>query len=625
MDGLGKSKKDALIVSLTGNKFVNLTVASEMGFGSVELADNLADGIKKHLVKLNKTLLDSSGSDFLFSERDRSFNVLLENIKERYVARSNQKKDKIFYSIPFLANGPGSGKSRFLQELSGSFVDHVQKTDLSDELKKILTEALYININFGNGTTYSLVDVEFGIEKAICMRILEQADPVNGRAFLAQCGNNIKGEPLLPYIIRKVCGDEFKCVVLAIDEVNKIHSSNQDAFKELFNVIGDLSSSCSSFFIPIVAGTVIGPINDFISKSMHRPCRIPLPLLSLEGCKTILKKKIPELNTEDPRFIQVVSDVGGHCRSLEFLYDFLTSEKFNKSLDGYWNEAGINVRQRIRQVYNVEHPALGRAIAYSFLNIPVHQSEIVTGNTTFMDLEEAGVIQLETKANDIKVLVKIPFMFVWCNMQRYDKDYYYKFWTNVLIGKDIGWQEWEVFNWNYIAFRLSLYEFLGIKQVSLRKFFQGAIINFPQDVIIKIPPFEKIKITEFKHQYPTTKSFKPEISAGTCFLNAAGAKFDAGAWLESESSQRILLIVLQMKLSGNNSSTLNAELINSDYKKAESAVYDYLPGTDFIFVMPCRRNGKFKQSDLPINAAVVSNAELLDFYGDSYFQRLKKV
>lgn len=584
------------------------------------LAADLPKQIKKRKGIISLNLLGTSGSDFLFSERDRSFNVLLENTSKRYKARKDGISDKKLHPIPFLANGPGSGKSRFLQELSGSFKDYVEKSNTSDEFKKILNEALYININFGNGTAYSIADVELGIEKAICVRILDQVDPVNGRAFLAQYDRNIEVESLLAFTIETVCGDEYKCLVLAIDEINKIHASNKAAFKELFNVIGKLSSFCSIFFVPVVAGTVIGPMQNYVSKSMHPPCQIPLPLLSLEACKKILKNKMPELDTEDERFIQVVSDIGGHCRSLEYLYDFLDSKKFNKSLDGYWIDAGINVRLQIRQAYRIDHPALGHAIAYSFLSSPVRPAANVKENTTFLDLEEAGLIQLEPKG--IKFMVKIPFMFVWCYMQEYQgEDYYCKFWTNILIGNNFGWQEWEVFNRNYIAFRLSLYEFLSIKEVSVRDFFQGAVVNFSQDIIFKIPPFQQIKITEFKQQYPTTKIFKPEISAGTCFLNASGAKFDAGAWLETASSHRIFLVVLQMKLSSGTNS-FGAKLINSEYQKVRHAVSS---STDFVFVMLCRSNGKFNHTDLPENAVVVSNAQLQDFYGDSYFQRLRKV
>ena len=54
------------------------------------------------------------------------------------------------------------------------------------------------------------------------------------------------------------------------------------------------------------------------------------------------------------------------------------------------------------------------------------------------------------------------------------------------------------------------------------------------------------------------------------------------------------------------------------------AVAKYLPGLDFVFVMLCHKHGQFDQSNLPNKAVVVSKSELLAFYGDSYYQRLKK-
>ena len=254
-------------------------------------------------------------------------------------------------------------------------------------------------------------------------------------------------------------------------------------------------------------------------------------------------------------------------------------------------------------------------MAYSFLNIPVDETAKVGENATFLDLEEAGLIQLEPKKT--KFLVKIPFMFLWCYLERYDEEYYGHFWAYILIGKDIGWQEWEVFNRNYLAFRISLYEFLWYKQVSLRDFFQGAIVNFSQDIIVKIPSFEKPEImTAIKYYY------RPEINAEPYLLDALDAKFDAGTWLESASSERILLMVQQIKESSGTNS-FDAKLINSEYQKARSSVVSQ--NTDFVFVMFSRRNGKFKHTDLPENAVIVSNAQLLDFYREPYFQRLRKV
>ena len=102
------------------------------------LADDIAKQIKKRKGIISPNLLGTSGSDCLFSEREQSFNMLIENTTKRYEAWKEKNWDKNLHPIPFLANGPGSGKSRFLQEMAGgSFKEHIQKSDSSDEFKKV--------------------------------------------------------------------------------------------------------------------------------------------------------------------------------------------------------------------------------------------------------------------------------------------------------------------------------------------------------------------------------------------------------------------------------------------------------------------------------------------------------
>ncbi|RKP17554.1 hypothetical protein ROZALSC1DRAFT_24088 [Rozella allomycis CSF55] len=566
-----------------------------------------------------KWLLEMIQTPATVQGRDRSFEVFLECTRKRYDAWVQKKTDQKLHPLPFLADGPGSGKSRYVQELSVSFKCYVEQSNSSDDFKKTIKEALFININFGNDTTYSDEDVEIGIEKAICLRVLQQVDPINGRAFVMQYDSKQETEKLLAYTIRKVCGD-YKCFVLGIDEINKIYCMNENEFKKLFTIVGEMSCSSTAFFVPVLAGTVIGPVMNTISTSMHPPCHIPLPLLTLESCKNILKTKLPELDVTDARFLQLVSDIGGHCRSLEYLYDALI--ECSASLTDYWDKVGFKVRQRVKKTYAVSNPALGRAIAYSFLSIPIGEHDIVFKETKFIDLEEAGLIKLETKGEVF--IVRIPFVFVWCHMQQYYDNKYYKLWTNLLIGRDIGWQDWEIFNQYYIAFRLSLYAFLEKTTVLLTEFFNGAVNNFPEDTSIIIPPLEKIKVVKLKHRYPS-KSSSSLCDIGTCFLNVSGASFDVGVWLQTKVgvSVKKTLFALQMKFS-DSKRPFNDDLVKEEYKNVYDSVTEYLETSDFISIMLCRKDGEFSENELPENSAVVANSELLAYFGDSYYQRLKK-
>ena len=207
-------------------------------------------------------------------------------------------------------------------------------------------------------------------------------------------------------------------------------------------------------------------------------------------------------------------------------------------------------------------------------------------------------------------------MFVWCYLQNI-KDTHYKFWYHILVGEKNGWQEWDVFNRNYIAFRLSLYNFLDYKQVPLREFFKGAIYNLPEDMTIQIPTsFEKIIMENFQHRY------NAQSSSLTFFLNRA----DTGCWLQTIQAglpPSIFLVVPQIELS-HLKDPIDLKFFNREYQKVNDSVSKTLPNMDFVFVMISRSDGNFKNSTLPSKSVLVSNSEFVTFFGESYLQRLKR-
>jgi hypothetical protein len=248
------------------------------------------------------------------------------------------------------------------------------------------------------------------LKKAFCFRILQQYDPDKARQFVLDY--DAKEQPLIRYILHSICPDGA-CVVLRIDEINKVYSTTQDEFKELINLIGSQSCSTRIFFVPILSGTVIGPIKDIVSSSMHPPWHIPLPLLSLDSCANILKAKIPELDINNSSLKQLISDVGGHCRAFEFLYDACL--RYDCKMLEYWTRCSIYVCDQIQTSYKVDVPALGKAIAYSFLSHPVQPKMPVVERITFLDLEESGVIKLVSIKRQF--YVHVPFVFVLCHLQ----------------------------------------------------------------------------------------------------------------------------------------------------------------------------------------------------------------
>ncbi|EPZ30828.1 hypothetical protein ROZALSC1DRAFT_26724 [Rozella allomycis CSF55] len=580
---------------------------------------HLDDVVKALMARKSTELLDTSGKDFPFCDRERSFRVLTSCLAQRYNAWVKGSRDKGHHPIPFVADGPGSGKSRFLQELSSSYKQFLNESHETENFKEALLKAVFININFGNDTAFCAADSNNMIEDIILSRILYEIQDTY-KFFSLFLAHRPHIEFTLSDLISAL-GQKTTCIVMCFDEVNRVHNFNTIKFRELFAWAGTTSAGTGDvFFVPVLSGTVIGPISEIVTDSMYPPCHIPLPLLSLTSCERILKYKIPDL-TIGRELKQIISDVGGHCRAFEFLYNALLTS--NNYMNNSWEIISQQVRSEINKRYRLHTPGFTKAIAYSFLSIEVDRHAIVENNVTFRDLEALGLLKLEPR-NDFTYYVKVPFIFAWCHICRAKGNSYANLWSQILIGKDIGWQEWETFNQFYVAFRLSLYSCLGYKTISLHEFFRGAIINIPSEVEIIIPSIDKIRLRRITYRYPITEA--PSFSVGDCVVNGTGAPFDCFTYVSlNDPDSTKLLLTFQIKTSQLPSLVAN-NLIDAEYQKVRQAITTHLQGTDFVFVMLCRTDRSFKMDDaLPSKMAVVCNPELISFYGDAYYQRLKRI
>lgn len=225
-------------------------------------AEEISKQVKKK--RVDKSIA-TAGHDFVFSDRTESFQRLADCIKNRYESWKDKVHDRNAHPLPFLADGPGSGKSRFLQELPKSFLSFVNTSEFySKDFKKLMNSALFINISFGNGTSYlGLNEPEkCTIDHSVCIRILYSisTDPPSFFGF--------QNKELNFNDIMSKLSSQYSCIVLGIDEVNFVHEGNISKFKRLFSLVGEASCNFYPFFVPVLAGTVIGPITTVVHKKM---------------------------------------------------------------------------------------------------------------------------------------------------------------------------------------------------------------------------------------------------------------------------------------------------------------------------------------------------------------------
>jgi hypothetical protein len=423
----------------------------------------------------------------------------------------------------------------------------------------------------------------------------------------------------------KLISKHKSCIFLCIDEVNKVYDMNPAALKELFNTVGGLSVSFKTFLVPILAGTVIGPIHKVVTQSTHPPLQIPLRLLSLESSKELVAKesKLPVVG----HLLQLVADIGGHCRALELLCEALATVSNPKS-DKDWAVVFEQVRQRVGGRYELQLLPLSGALAYSFLSKDIGCREFkCPGSDTlsFLDLEEKGLVKLDGPSIG-PFLVQVPYIFVCIYLNARHDEPVAKFWEELLMGDNFWWQDWEVFCRNYVAFRLSLYSHLLLESVSLKSFFKGALFNLPTDYKVSVPSFELIGVDDMEKHYPMSKD---RVKSNVCMMNAANAPFDAFMFVKTAERQRLLLI-FQMKFSNlvtKSPEKVGQEMLTLEYKKVKAAMDEFLPQTKFVVVFLTHREKRqdFKEEQIPLGCILVTKDEEKELFGELYYNRLTLV
>jgi hypothetical protein len=120
----------------------------------------------------DQDLVQTSGANFEFCDRQASIKILADNIAGRFQAFKQGLTDRNLHRIPYLADGPGSGKSRFLQELPRSFRDYVLKSDsYPDDFKETIKNAIFLNITFGNASRYLPGDIRQPMSESLGLRV----------------------------------------------------------------------------------------------------------------------------------------------------------------------------------------------------------------------------------------------------------------------------------------------------------------------------------------------------------------------------------------------------------------------------------------------------------------------
>lgn len=406
-----------------------------------------------------------------------------------------------------------------------------------EEIRNAFANMVVINTTYGNGSAAEILDTQISAQSSLAIRILfEYFRPRHEHggfeysSFGAACNIGNIGDLKLATVLRIIQMDAMQMkqatisttmvIVIGIDEFNKLYDINRETSRQLINAIG--STMCSSpagiFFVPILAGTIEGPLEQFTMGSMHKLLRLPLPLLDQDDSIKISKvikldgKTLNDYIRFNPYFQVCIGDTGGHVRTLEYFYNELAIKLRENQNNLYQIEVatimGI-ISVKISDDYALQSYSmwLTEALAKCILGIEVqniHTISGVNGPMTYQDLSSRGILNLEhSRFTDGVEWFKIRIPYLWMSILVAASVHPgMAFWKAMLNYDELRrWQDFEDFNVRFLALRLSLFSLLGYSKIKLKELLHGASLSrsFP-DVEVILP--KNVQLCRLMCRYP---------------------------------------------------------------------------------------------------------------------------
>ncbi|KAJ8550531.1 hypothetical protein ON010_g10539 [Phytophthora cinnamomi] len=567
-------------------------------------------------------LCKSFGKAWPYQGKEELAATVAGPLADHFNAWKDGNDDKQTHAINLVLSGPGTGKSRMLDEMDGILLRAAELSG-SQELVRRMQKVYIFHVTFENGTAAqgSLINPDCP-DYDISYRMLYQLTKDRRTDWPAFCADVKRRYGHLPLsigtVIQLLADLEMTditnmTVVLCLDGLQKLLNNDPrelDLYAVLASVCYVMNAS-KAFSVCVCAATVQNPVDAALSDSPQKRVFLVPPVITDDvlGASTRLER-------------QLVEDMGGHGRALEILryvldkYSQTQLEEMDPAIivEEIWDEllvqySGVFRSPFFRSVQNCRELLVA---VFSRRSYKPWES-IGTTAMTVDDLRSFGLSRLTREGH-----LECAFIFLQMLLRKIPKrlsggdnfsDYLARF--------VLSWQRFEKF----VAFyrRVKSIAYCGETPIDLSTFHAGAHFGTIDGISIK--ESNARKVVEATNQHITKSNAPPSMiftdlgdnvdvsEMDTVVINGASALagdiFSRVQLLIGKQQRQILCNeVLQCKLL--KKEKLTEATYHSEMKKAVDTV------DVFLLITTAEKATDFP---LPPRCGVVSKSEFERYFG----------
>lgn len=392
-------------------------------------------------------LCESEGRSWSYQADEKQFDAIYKDICDHHETWKCGVRDKQTHTIFLVYGGPGTGKSRLLDEFSIKMVD---RSDGEPEVGRMLKDAFVFKLSFENGTG-SLVSSDYPAHEIGC-RMLYQliGDDGDWGIFRANPRNHVNPGEVMSALCKMTNIDgTLASFVILCDSIQNLPHEPNSKDSRLYRALvclQDLVNGSPSFVVSVTSYTSYIVDNALKSSPQRRKLICPPPV---DG-----KQVIPNAGS-NPLVEVLIEDMGGHGRALEVLFELVRNagadheELFSVVVD--------SLKQRYpawRTMTDHLVPVLGLVLG----NVRVAAETRVAGtNFCVNDVVETGLVRLSESG-----VLTCPYIWLSIMVPKVGQELHTSILAPLIASMDGRvhgsniWQTFEEFNVRFRCFRSKL-------------------------------------------------------------------------------------------------------------------------------------------------------------------------